>query len=132
MPISSRWLPGFEPIGRTQDENKTQDLHSYGLHLLMRKTPLAKMQACFMLLCMRTTIDMPDQLLRRVKKITSERNMTFRALVIDALEKALAERTGEFRLRDASVGTKARRSESISPGAVNRAIDAQRESPFRQ
>lgn len=84
-----------------------------------------------MLLCMRTTIDMPDRLLRRVKRVTAERKTTFRALVIDALERALEERPGGFRLRDASVGGKPKGRNTLSPEAVNSAIDAQRASAFR-
>ncbi len=83
-----------------------------------------------MLLCMRTTIDMPDQLLARVRKVTGERNMTFRALVIDALERVLEQNPGEFRLRDASVGKKPRGKSAIGSEAINRAIDAGRDGSF--
>lgn len=73
---------------------------------------------------------MPDQLLRRVKKVGLERNMSFRAMVIDALERTLEEPSVGFRLRDASVGTKARAINKVSAEAINRAIDNQRDSPF--
>jgi Arc/MetJ family transcription regulator len=79
---------------------------------------------------MRTTIDMPDQLLARVKRFTAERNTTFRALVIDALEKVLEPPLREFRLRDASVGLKPQKGKGLDSDAINQAIDAQRESSF--
>ena len=53
---------------------------------------------------MRTTIDMPDDLFRRLKPLLAERKMTFRALVIDAVERAIDAPSAAFRLRDASAG----------------------------
>jgi predicted transcriptional regulator len=82
---------------------------------------------------MRTTIDMPDRLLKRVKQVAAERKTTFRALVVDALERSLAERPRSFKLRDASVGPKPGRKggkEEVSTEAINEAIEAQRESRF--
>lgn len=76
---------------------------------------------------------MPDRLLKRVKQVAAERRTTFRALVVDALERSLAEKPRSFKLRDASVGPKARRKggkEEGSSGAINEAIDAQRKSHF--
>lgn len=76
---------------------------------------------------------MPDRLLKRVKQVAAERQTTFRALVVDALERSLAEKPRSFKLRDASVGPKPRRkgsSEEVSTKAINEAIDAQRESRF--
>ncbi|MEC5125185.1 hypothetical protein VSU19_00365 [Verrucomicrobiales bacterium BCK34] len=51
---------------------------------------------------MRTTVDIPDSLMERAKK--HKGSMTFRPLVISALEKALAEETAPFVLQDASAG----------------------------
>jgi hypothetical protein len=77
---------------------------------------------------MRTTIDMPDDLLRRIRPLLAERKMTFRALVIDALDRVIETRPVSFRLRDASVGED---NAGVSSEAINRAIDAARE-PFFQ
>jgi hypothetical protein len=77
-------------------------------------------------------MDMPDSLLRRVKKVMIKRKMTFRALVIDALERTLEEPSKTFQLRDASVGSRTDRSEPLSVDEVNRSIDAQRAGAFRQ
>jgi len=77
---------------------------------------------------MRTTIDMPDDLLRRIRPLLAERKMTFRALVIDALDRVIETRPVSFRLRDASVGADCA---GVSSEAINRAIDAARE-PFFQ
>ena len=77
---------------------------------------------------MRTTIDMPDDLLRRIRPLLAERKMTFRALVIDALDRVIETRPVSFRLRDASVGED---SAGVSSEAINRAIDTARE-PFFQ
>lgn len=38
-----------------------------------------------MLLCVRTTIDIPDQLFRRAKKAAAEQDMTLREVVLRAL-----------------------------------------------
>jgi len=77
---------------------------------------------------MRTTIDMPDDLLRRIRPLLAERKMTFRALVIDALDRVIETRPVSFRLRDASVGEDNAR---VSSEVINRAIDTARE-PFFQ
>ena len=78
---------------------------------------------------MRTTIDMPDLLMKRVRRLLADRNMTFRALVIDALEQAIREEAPAFRLRDAAVGCVDRGRCGVSAEAINRAIDEQRERP---
>ncbi len=77
--------------------------------------------------CMRTTIDMPDALLERVRAVLARRRMTFRALVIDALEQAISEDSSGFRLRDASAGYETAGEQRVSVDAVNRAIDEQRD-----
>lgn len=53
---------------------------------------------------MRTNIDMPDALMERVKTVAARRNTTFRALVVDALERSLEATKQPFELQDASVG----------------------------
>lgn len=76
---------------------------------------------------------MPDRLLKRVKQVATERKTTFRALVVDALERSLAEKPPAFKLRDASVGPKPGQKESneaVSAQTINAALDAQRESRF--
>ena len=81
-----------------------------------------------MFLCMRTTVDLPDGLLRRVKRRLAERKMTFRSLVISALEQTLAEDSQSFTLRDASIGNPD--DTLVSNAAINDAIDAQRNPRF--
>jgi hypothetical protein len=79
---------------------------------------------------MRTTIDVPDDLLKRVRPILAERNMTFRALVIDAVERAIQAPLAAFRLRDASAGHGGDDT-AVSGEAINHAIDAAREPSFQ-
>ncbi len=43
-----------------------------------------------MLLFMRTTVDLPDALMQRIKYHTANKKVTFRSLVITALEKELS------------------------------------------
>jgi predicted nucleic acid-binding protein len=55
---------------------------------------------------MKTTLDIPDPLLREARKIAARERTTLRALVEQGLRKVIAERkaTRPFRLRDASFG----------------------------
>jgi hypothetical protein len=55
---------------------------------------------------MTTTIDIPDDLARRIRTLADARQTTLRALVIEGLRWVLAQRKEKkpFRLRDASVG----------------------------
>ncbi|MFK5924850.1 MAG: hypothetical protein QM496_21945 [Verrucomicrobiota bacterium] len=53
---------------------------------------------------MRTTIDLPDTLMEQIKFHTSNKKVTFRSLLITALEKELSAEKKPFCLRDASVG----------------------------
>jgi len=55
---------------------------------------------------MRTTIDLPDALFAKAKKIAQARGTTLRELAIEGLQSVLdrAERKQAFRLRDASYG----------------------------
>jgi hypothetical protein len=77
---------------------------------------------------MRTTIDMPDDLLKRVRPLLAERKMTFRALVIDAIDRVIEARPVPFKLRDASAGED---SAGVSSEAINRAIDEARGPAFQ-
>lgn len=79
---------------------------------------------------MRTTIDMPDALMQRVKTVAAERKTTFRALVVDALERSLDPEPKDFRLEDAAVGESPRKAQPVENETINRAIDAQRDNPF--
>ena len=82
-----------------------------------------------MLVCMRTTIDIPDALLARVKDRMQRQSITFRAMVISSLEKTLGEDTKPFVLEDASVGKTSDRS--VSSNEINQWIDSNRESEFQ-
>lgn len=71
---------------------------------------------------------MPDTLFRRAKTVMSKRGMTFRSLVIDALEQALDEnRSKAFVLREASAGYTVNKKNGVSRRAINEAIDENRE-----
>lgn len=84
-----------------------------------------------MCLCMRTTIDMPDGLMQRVREVSAARNTTFRALVIEALEKILEPDRKPFQLRDASAGKAYDPSQGgLSPLQINQQIDQVREGIF--
>lgn len=58
-----------------------------------------------MLTCMRTSVDIPDPLLRRAKKLARERGTTLRALVLDGLARVLAGGAApakRYRVKDCS------------------------------
>ena len=59
-----------------------------------------------MLICMRTTIDLPDALFAKAKRLAHERGTTLRELTIEGLEAVVDRhrRGPKFRLRDASYG----------------------------
>ena len=59
-----------------------------------------------MLVHMRTSIDLPDALFSRLKKLARARGTTLRELTIEGLHHVLerAERPKSFRLRDGSFG----------------------------
>jgi Arc/MetJ family transcription regulator len=78
---------------------------------------------------MRTTIDIPDALMARVKQRLGGHRLTFRSLVITALEDALREDRKPFRLRDASCGMLT--GSTVSSAEINNAIDEQRDVPFQ-
>lgn len=72
---------------------------------------------------------MPDDLLARTKPILAARRMTLRALVIDAVERAIEAPVPAFRLRDASAGG-VEAGKVVTSDEINRAVDSMRESPF--
>ncbi len=55
---------------------------------------------------MKTTIDIPDPLMERCKRLAREQGVTFRGLVEEGLTKVLEERSHRepFRLRETPVG----------------------------
>ena len=59
-----------------------------------------------MLLCMRTTIDLPDGLYSRVRRLAEATGRTLRDVTIEGLERVLrdAARRPRFKLRDGSWG----------------------------
>ena len=59
-----------------------------------------------MLSHMRTTLDLPDPLFRQAKKLAREREISFRALVTEALRRVIAEKAprGRFKLADHAYG----------------------------
>lgn len=67
--------------------------------------------------------------MQRVREVSAARNTTFRAMVIEALEKSLMCPQVTFQLRDASVG-KDGRGGSISADQINQELDAQRQGFF--
>ncbi len=79
---------------------------------------------------MRTTIDVPDDLLKRARPLLAERKMTFRALVIDAVERAIEAPSVSFTLRDAAAGYPGDDG-GVSSESINRAIDQAREPSFQ-
>ena len=85
-----------------------------------------------MLICMRTTIDIPDNLFKRARRHVSERGITIRALVLDSLERALGTEPQAFKLRDASAGFQAEPHRGISAEEIDRAIDDLRQPGGRR
>ncbi len=81
-----------------------------------------------MFVCMRTTVDLPESLMDRVKSRLSEQKLTFRALVIAALEQALHDEPKPFLLRDVAVGPAS--GEKVSNATINRTMDDQRSPSF--
>lgn len=78
---------------------------------------------------MRTTIDIPDRLMKLAKRAAAQRKTTLRALMLDALERSLQERPESFRLRDGSVGGG---GPEVGVAEINAAIDEEREGPYRR
>lgn len=80
---------------------------------------------------MRTTIDVPDPVLRRLKRLAAARGTTVRALVLEAVDMSLRAKAPPFVLRDASAGPPDAGDTAVSAAAVNDAIDDLREATFR-
>lgn len=62
-----------------------------------------------MLVCMRTTVNLPDELVRRAKKIAAESRITLTALIEEGLHEAIARRKRRSRgepLRLSTYGAK--------------------------
>ena len=57
-----------------------------------------------MLVCMKTTIEIPDALLQEAKRRAAREGTTVKALIVEALRRLLGDRAAprEFRLRRAS------------------------------
>ena len=72
---------------------------------------------------MRTTVDLPDALLERVRPVLAQRGLTLRSVVVDALERLLAPESRPFRLRDASAGYTSDPGAAVSNAAINEAIE---------
>jgi len=86
--------------------------------------------AMVMFLCMRTTVDIPDQLSRKLKRAAAERGTTMRDMILHAVQRELEAPRANFILRDASAGDAS--GSEADAAAVNEAIDALREPSFRQ
>lgn len=72
---------------------------------------------------MRTTVDIPDALLERARPLLAARQMTLKALVVDALERLVGTEVPSFKLRDASVGNARGADNEVSNDEVYRAVD---------
>lgn len=74
---------------------------------------------------------MPDALMQRVKTVAARRKTTFRALVLDALERSLEETKDPFKLQDASVGSPLNSEMAVPNDTINDAINEQRSPQFK-
>ena len=74
---------------------------------------------------MRTTIDLPDTLLERLKPQLASRKSTMRAFIIAAIEGELQQDKKKFQLRDASIGSDS--AKKVSTAEINAAIDEMRD-----
>lgn len=75
---------------------------------------------------------MPNHIFKQVKEEAARRGTTFRALVVNALERDLERGEEHFKLRDVSAGPRNKGSSRVSVEAINEAIDSQREPGFRE
>lgn len=73
-------------------------------------------------ICVRTTVDIPDHLLERVKPHLLKKGLTLRSVVVDALERLMRPNETAFRMRDASVGYCAEPREGVNASQVNAAV----------
>jgi len=78
---------------------------------------------------MKTTIDLPDNLLEEAKRVAARRSTTVKALVESGLRKELRAHTGPatFRLRDASY-----RGRGLRPEARGLSWEALRELAYAE
>jgi hypothetical protein len=123
-----RWVVGAGVGGAVGGAESFDAGAEVGGFIEVLKRSLRKSILHYMLLCMRTTVDLPDSLAERIKACLAKRKMTFRGLVIAALEQALRDDPAPFKLRDASVGGGQRK---VSNDEINTEMDAQREPAFR-
>ena len=81
---------------------------------------------------MKTTIEIPDELLNRAKQAALERNTTLRVIVEEALQRALGPALGEVTaLRTVTWGSpRDARSAPLDAGTVQAAIAREREGPL--
>ncbi|MEM9080495.1 MAG: hypothetical protein AAGC74_07390 [Verrucomicrobiota bacterium] len=77
---------------------------------------------------MRTSIDLPDPLLAKIREQIKRDQTTLRSFVIQALEKAIAEPSPPFKLRDASFGNT--EDPPVSSSTINKALADLREPQF--
>ena len=77
---------------------------------------------------MKTTVELPNSLLERARRVAAERGTTIRALVEETLRRVLEEheRPQSFRLRDASFA-----GEGLSPEYADASWDALRDTIYR-
>lgn len=80
---------------------------------------------------MRTTIDLSDSLMARVKRLMAKRKTTMRALVEEGLHRLLEEEQSRaaFKLRDASFKGERGFAESAGPQDIPRVLQEINEAP---
>ena len=83
---------------------------------------------------MRTTIDLSDSLLARVKRLMAKRNTTMRALVEEGLHRLLDEEQSRaaFTLRDASFKGEPGFADGAGPQDIARALQEINEAPAQR
>jgi hypothetical protein len=78
---------------------------------------------------MRTTIDMPDPILRKAKMIASQKKTTLRMVILEALEQSFTKEKNVFILEDASVGSvPTDRAQFVTTSTINQMIDELRDT----
>jgi hypothetical protein len=80
-----------------------------------------------MVICMKTTVDIADNLLERARKLAAREGKTIKALVEEGLRKVLAERKRgkEFQLRKATF-----KGEGLQPEAAGASWERRREMAY--
>ena len=74
---------------------------------------------------MRTTIDVPEPILRNAKQVAAQHGTSVRALIFEGLQATLDRKPGKLELRDASFG-----DGPVCCEAIDAAIDESRETGF--